>query len=71
MSTAECNEDVYKHGVSLGMFNFLKEEAEEYCRLQTQKTGCLHDWHYIGGRVHVKMLPADFHQKKSEESPWA
>lgn len=52
----ECNQDVFKDGTSLGFFDFTKQEAETYCVEQTQKTGHLHDWHYVGGRVHVKAM---------------
>lgn len=58
MADAEkCNEDVYKHGVSVGLFDMPKKEAEAYCEQETLRTGRLHDWHYIGGRVHVKAMP--------------
>lgn len=53
---AKCSDDVFKHGVSLGFFDLTKDEAEAYCKEQTAKTGHLHDWHYVGGRVHVKAL---------------
>ena len=33
-----------------------KQDAEEFCRSETDKTGRLHDWHYIGGKVHVKAM---------------
>ncbi len=72
MASSECNADVYKHGISMGLFYMPKEEAEEYCQLLTKKTGNVHDWHYIGGLVHVKFLPADFTPPAPPtESPWA
>lgn len=52
----KCGDDVFKHGISLGFFDLTKEEAEAYCKEQTASTGHLHDWHYVGGRVHVKAL---------------
>jgi hypothetical protein len=52
----KCNNEVYKNGISLGFFDMTKQEAEVYCKEQTAKTGHLHDWHFIGGRVHVKAL---------------
>lgn len=52
----KCNDEVYKNGISLGFFDMTKQEAEVYCKEQTAKTGHLHDWHFIGGRVHVKAL---------------
>lgn len=49
-----CDDDIFKNGISLGLFDMKKEEAETYCRVQTQVTDVKHDWHYITGRVHVK-----------------
>lgn len=59
MASSECNADVYKHGISMGLFDMPKEEAEAMCIRLTQETGRLHDWHYIGGRVHVKAMPEE------------
>jgi len=56
MSKAECDEDVMKYGTSLGFVDCTKEEAEEYCIAASARTGNPHDWHYVGGRVHVKVL---------------
>lgn len=55
-NTDECNNEVFKNGVSLGLFVMSKAEAEDYCISETKRTGCLHDWHYIAGRVHIKVL---------------
>lgn len=55
-NTDECNDEVFKNGVSLGVFVMSKAEAEEYCISATQRTGYLHDWHYVAGRVHIKVL---------------
>ena len=52
-----CSTDVFKHGVSMGLFDMSKEDAEKYCQNETIRTGHKHDWHYYGGRVHVKSLP--------------
>jgi hypothetical protein len=52
-----CNDDVYKHGVSLGFHDMTKDEAEAWCIEQTKVTGRKHDWHYVGGRVHIKAMP--------------
>lgn len=77
MSTAECNQDVYKHGKVVGVYDMPKEEAEAACKKATEDSGCLHDWHYVGGRVVVKALPKDFYDedvpkmKTLPESPWA
>lgn len=51
-----CNDDVFERGESLGLFDMSKEEAEEKCKYLTKETGELHDWHYIAGRVHIKVL---------------
>ncbi len=52
----KCNDKVFKSGVSLGLFVMSKAGAEEFCILETKRTGYLHDWHYIAGRVHIKVL---------------
>jgi hypothetical protein len=52
----ECAADVYEHGTSMGLFAMTKEEAEQYCKAETNRTGYKHDWHYFGGRVHVLAL---------------
>ncbi len=52
----ECNSDVFKYGVSCGCHEMTAQEADEACKLATARTGELHDWHYIGGRVHIKRL---------------
>lgn len=54
---ARCSDDVYKNGVSLGFYDMTKDEAEAYCIEQTKVTGRKHDWHYVGGRVHIKAMP--------------
>lgn len=51
-----CNEDVYSNGISLGLFEMSKKEAEEFCIAETKRTGNLHDWHYTAGRVNIKVL---------------
>lgn len=55
----QCNQDVFTKGVSMGLFDMPKDEAEAMCLRLTQETGRLHDWHYIGGRVHVKAMPEE------------
>jgi hypothetical protein len=35
-----------------------KETAENICRNLSAATGCKVDWHYIGGRVHIKAIAA-------------
>lgn len=46
--------NIFQNGESVGLFNMSKDEAESYCEKLTEETGIKHDWHYIGGRVHVK-----------------
>ncbi len=60
--TAEINPDdchvaVYEHGESIGLFDYNKEQATAFCAEQTRLTGRLHDYHFVGGRAHVKALP--------------
>lgn len=64
-----CNQEVFDHGVSLGFFDMPKAEANELVERLTKETGRAHDWHYIGGRVHIKALPEGYEPKK--ESAWA
>lgn len=52
----KCDQEVFELGTSLGFRDMTKEEADQYCENQTKETGCKHDWHYIGGRVHIKAL---------------
>lgn len=49
-----CDKDVFTYGVSVGLFDMPKEQAEAYCKKATEVTGRKHDWHYIAGRVHIK-----------------
>lgn len=56
MESNKCDEDVFKNGTSLGIFDMSKSEAEKFCADKTKETGIKHDWHYVMGRVHVKAL---------------
>jgi len=56
MSTDKCDLDVYKNGKGLGFFDMTKQEAEDFCKKQTEETGMKHDWHYFAGRVHIMYL---------------
>lgn len=67
MSTEKCDADVYEHGVSLGFFDMSKQEAEEHCASETKRTGRKHDWHYVGGRVHVMALEREFEEGLDSE----
>lgn len=51
-----CNKEVFTKGISLGFVDMTKEQAEAHCKAETERTGNLHDWHYVGGRVHIMML---------------
>ena len=52
-----CDEEIYRNGVSFGLFDMPKGDAEKYCKKLTKETGNKHDWHYFGGRVHIKLMP--------------
>lgn len=54
MSEETCDENIFKNGISLGLFDISKQEAEAFCKQETERTGIKHDWHYVAGRVHVK-----------------
>ena len=56
MDPDACDDDVYKNGVSLGLFDMPKKDVEDYCKKLTAETGNKHDWHYVAGRVHIKVL---------------
>ncbi len=52
--SGECNKEVYENGQSACLVDIPKETAEVICRGISEATGCKVDWHYIGGRVHIK-----------------
>ncbi|MCH4196697.1 MAG: hypothetical protein LKJ78_10080 [Serratia liquefaciens] len=54
--SGECNKEVYENGQSACLVDIPKETAEVICRGISQATGCKLDWHYIGGRVHIKAI---------------
>lgn len=56
MSEEKCDDEVFKNGISLGLFEMTKRQAEDHCKAETERTGHKHDWHFAGGRVHVKAL---------------
>jgi hypothetical protein len=58
MSIKPCDQDVFDNGQSVCLVNIPKETAEEICRNLSAATGCKIDWHYFGGRVHIKALAA-------------
>ncbi|RQT26129.1 hypothetical protein [Burkholderia contaminans] len=58
LSPDECEQDVYRFGRSIGLFDIPKETANAICAQITAVTGTRVDWHYIAGRVHMKALVA-------------
>ncbi|HBT4797316.1 TPA: DUF551 domain-containing protein [Klebsiella pneumoniae] len=56
---ADCDPEVYEKGVSVCLVAIPKETAEVICQNITAATGCKVDWHYFGGRVHIKVLRVD------------
>ncbi|KVH05433.1 hypothetical protein WS84_28280 [Burkholderia anthina] len=59
ISPDECAQDVYSHGLSIGLFDIPKETANAICAQITAVTGVRVDWHYFAGRVHMKALVAN------------
>lgn len=55
---ADCDPEVYEKGASACLVAIPKETAEVICKGISAATGCKVDWHYIGGRVHIKALQA-------------
>ncbi|MDD0981334.1 hypothetical protein [Pseudomonas shahriarae] len=56
---AKCDQDIYANGHSVCLVDIPKDTAETICRNVSAVTGCKVDWHYIGGRVHIKALQAE------------
>lgn len=56
MAIDRCDEEVYEHGESVGLFDMPKEDAERFCQEKSKETGDRYDWHYVSGRVHIKVL---------------
>jgi len=52
-----CDYEVYSHGKVIGIFDMPKDEANQLVVKLSKKTGNRIDWHYVGGRVVMKMLP--------------
>lgn len=53
----ECDSEVYERGTSVGLFDIPKHDANALCAGISAATGARVDWHYVGGRVHIKALP--------------
>lgn len=55
-----CAEDVFQKGVSVCLIGDIpKHAAETICKSLSEVTGWKIDWHYIGGRTHIKALPPE------------
>lgn len=52
----ECDLEVFEKGKSACLVAISKDDAETICRGISAATGCKVDWHYVGGRVHIKAL---------------
>ncbi|EOV0678469.1 DUF551 domain-containing protein [Cronobacter dublinensis] len=51
-----CDHEVFEKGTSACLVDIPKDVAEIICRGISAATGCKIDWHYVGGRVHIKAL---------------
>ncbi|EOI3527693.1 DUF551 domain-containing protein [Cronobacter dublinensis] len=51
-----CDHEVFEKGVSACLVDIPKGAAEIICRGISAATGYMIDWHYVGGRVHIKAL---------------
>ncbi|RWA55326.1 hypothetical protein AU476_07400 [Cupriavidus sp. UYMSc13B] len=58
VATDQCAQDVFEHGESIGLFDIPKDTANAICAGIHAVTGARVDWHYVGGRVHMKALAA-------------
>lgn len=52
----QCDGEIYKNGISACLIDIPKHTAEEICRGVSAAAGIRVDWHYIGGRVHIKAI---------------
>ncbi|MHC8408337.1 hypothetical protein [Pseudomonas sp. TMB3-21] len=62
-----CDDDVFKNGKSVCLVDISKDAAEDICRNLSAATGCKVDWHYIGGRVHIKALATPVVERQDEQ----
>ena len=51
-----CDHEVFEKGASACLVDIPKDAAEIICRGISAATGHMIDWHYVGGRVHIKAL---------------
>lgn len=54
--SGKCDADVFENGQSVFVVDIPKETAENICKNLSAVTWLKIDWHYIGGRVHIKAL---------------
>lgn len=54
----KMNTQIFEKGISMGFFDMTKEQANEWVKNHNQDPQNIYayDWHYIGGRIHVKRL---------------
>lgn len=52
-----CNDVIYQEGKMVLMVAGKKEPVEDLVQYLTNKTGCLVDWYYVGGRAIIKTMP--------------
>ncbi|MFG0828806.1 hypothetical protein ACF8R6_10560 [Pseudomonas sp. CJQ_7] len=65
-----CADDVFKNGVSACLVGDVpKHAAETICQSLSAVTGWKIDWHYFGGRTHIKAL-APAPQPQPEPIAW-
>lgn len=61
-----CDQGVFDNGKSVCLVDIPKDTAEVICRNLSAVTGWKVDWHYIGGRVHMKALPSPTEQPQGK-----
>ena len=54
MSELTCDKDIFENGIVVSILDMPRTAAEHFCKNETERTGILHDWHYVSGRVVVK-----------------
>jgi hypothetical protein len=66
--SSKCNERIYQHGSTYGIYDMPTEEAEELCKnLTAQNKNQTYDWFYAAGRVVVKYIDNDFKTREDLE----
>lgn len=54
-NSEKCSADVFAHGESFGLYDMPKAIANRFCQ-QQRLQGVKVDWHYLAGRVHIKVI---------------